>query len=84
MLVAVPYLLIVCFCANLLAAGGPGVLNLVVLGAGYNALRFVLMGPWSLVLLVRVRLQEAAGRRRARTSRDGGDTMDAFLAHASR
>jgi hypothetical protein len=66
MLLAAPYLLIVSLCTTALAAGGPGVLNLIVLVAGYNAIKMTLMGPWSLVLLARARFTEAAQRRQAR------------------
>jgi hypothetical protein len=65
MLLAAPYLLAVHFCTNALSGGGPGVLNLIVLVAGYNALKFVLVGPWSVVLLVRARAEEMVARQGA-------------------
>lgn len=49
------------FCTNLIADGGPGWLNLLVLLLIWNAMKLIIMGPVSLVLLVRVR--EAAERR---------------------
>ena len=63
MLLAMPYLLAVQFCTNALVGGGPGWLNLIVLVAGYNALKFVLVGPSSVVLLVRARAEEMVARR---------------------
>jgi len=65
-LLAAPYLLAASICANLVADGGPGWLNLLVILFVWNALKFIVMGPISLVLLARVRIQEAAARRRAR------------------
>jgi hypothetical protein len=66
MLLAVPYLLAASICTSLIADGGPGWLNLIVLWGVWNAMKFLIMGPVSLVLLVRVRVREAVARRRAR------------------
>ena len=66
MLVAFPYFLIAYACSSAVADGGPGWLHLVVLWACWNALRFIIMGPVSAVLLVRARLHEAAIRRHQR------------------
>ncbi|MDN5757563.1 MAG: sulfate permease [Tomitella sp.] len=66
MLVAAPYLLIANICTGLIDDGGPGWLHLVVAWAIWNAMKFVIMGPVSLALLVRARTQEAVARRRAR------------------
>lgn len=66
MLLAAPYLLLASICTNLVADGGPGWINLLVILFVWNALKFIVMGPISLVLLARVRIQEAAARRRAR------------------
>lgn len=66
MLLAAPYLLAANFCTHRLADGGPGWLNLLALLFIWNAMKFAFMGPISLVLLIRVRLQEAAARRRER------------------
>ena len=63
MLIAVPYLLIASICTNAIAAGAPGWLHLVVLWAVWNAMKFIVMGPVSLVLLVRARIREAVARR---------------------
>jgi hypothetical protein len=63
MLLAAPYLLIVQVCTATIDNGGPGWLNLVILVAAWSALKFLLMGPWSVVLLVRARLREARARR---------------------
>lgn len=66
MFLAAPYLIGVSICTHALANDGPGWLNLIVLWASWNALKFLLMGPWSVVLLIRVRHEEAAQRSRAR------------------
>ena len=63
MLVAAPYILVATLCSNLAADGGPGWLHLVVLWACWNALKFILMGPISVVLLARARIREAMIRR---------------------
>ncbi|SER97771.1 hypothetical protein SAMN05443377_12435 [Propionibacterium cyclohexanicum] len=70
MLLAVPYLLLASICANLVPDAGPGWLNLLVLLFVWNALKFIVMGPVSLALLVRVRIREAVARRRARRQDD--------------
>ena len=67
MLLAVPYLLIASICTNALDQGAPGWLHLVVLWSVWNAMKFIIMGPISLVLLVRARIREAGARRRDRT-----------------
>ena len=66
MLVALPYFLIAYACSSAVADGGSGWLHLVVLWACWNALKFIIMGPVSVVLLVRVRLHDATIRRRQR------------------
>ena len=62
MLVALPYMLIASICSTSAADGGPGWLHLIVLWACWNALKFILMGPVSVVLLIRARLREAVIR----------------------
>lgn len=66
MLLAAPYLLAASICTNLIANGGPGWLNLLVILFIWNALKFLILGPVSLVLLFRIRIHEAAERRRVR------------------
>ncbi|MCA0437812.1 MAG: sulfate permease [Actinobacteria bacterium] len=66
-LLAVPYLLIASICTTALADSAPGWLHLVVLWAVWNAMKFIIMGPVSLVLLARARIREAGARRRDRT-----------------
>ena len=70
MLVAAPYLLAASICTNLIAEGAPGWLNLLVLLFLWNALKFLVMGPVSLVLLLRVCVREGAERRRVRQQSD--------------
>lgn len=65
-LLAAPYLLAASICTNLIADGGPGWLNLLVILFIWNALKFLIMGPFSLLLLTRARVAE----RRTRSARD--------------
>lgn len=64
MLLAAPYMLASNICTNLIADGAPGWLSLIVLLSIWNAIKFLVMGPVSLVLLIRVRVQEAAEHHR--------------------
>lgn len=70
MLLAIPYLYAASLCVQLIASGeliaggGPGWLHLLVLLFIYNAMKFAIMGPVSLVLLLRARLRKHAARRR--------------------
>ena len=66
MLVALPYILIASICSSSAADGGPGWLHLIVLWACWNALKFIIMGPVSVALLIRARLREAPVRRHQR------------------
>ncbi|AQP51371.1 sulfate permease [Tessaracoccus flavescens] len=66
MLVALPYILIASICSGSAADGGPDWLHLIVLWACWNALKFIIMGPVSVALLIRARLREAPVRRHQR------------------
>lgn len=66
MLLAVPYLLAANYCLTLIEDGGPGWLNLLALVFCWNALKFLIMGPVSVALLIRARMEESATRRRDR------------------
>jgi len=66
MLLAAPYLLAASICTSIIEDGGPGWLNLLVLLFIWNALKFLVMGPVSLALLLRIRVREGAERRRGR------------------
>ncbi|MFV0633072.1 sulfate permease [Demequina sp.] len=71
MLVAGIYLVIAATLVQWIADGGPGWVNLAVLVCLWNALKFVVNGPVTLVLLMRVRSAEprertARGRDHAR------------------
>ena len=68
MLLAAPYLLAASICVNLITDGGPGWLNLLVLLFCWNALKFIAIGPVSLLLLARTRLREHHQRRAVRGS----------------
>jgi len=64
MLLGTPYLYAANLCVQLIAGGGPGWLDLLVLLFIHDAMKFVIMGPVSLVLLLRARLREHATCRR--------------------
>lgn len=70
MLIAVPYLFVASTCVQIVADGGPGWLNLVVLWCLVVAITFVLNGPISLLRLATVRIGETAVERA--TQRHGG------------
>jgi len=84
MLIAVVYLLTAVFCAGLVAEGGAGWVNLLVLLFLWNALKFVAVGPASLVCLIRVRLREAQIRRLTSVPvmSDGIDLQRATRSHS--
>lgn len=64
MVLAIPYLYAASICAQLIEDGGPGWLHLLVLLFIYNAMKFTIMGPVSLVLLLRAKAREHAEHRR--------------------
>ena len=68
MLLAVPYLLAASTFTTLIADGGPGWLNFLVLLCLWNTMKFIIMGPVSVALLVRSRMREAIERRQARAT----------------
>ncbi|WP_105037017.1 sulfate permease [Cryobacterium aureum] len=78
MLLAVPYAMAAVYCRAQIEAGGAGWLNLLVVLFLWNMLKFVLIGPISLLKLIAVRVREAvARRRRARTLlADGVESLD--------
>jgi len=81
MLAAGPYLLAASICTNLIADGGPGWLNLLVILFVWNAMKFIIMGPVSLALLVHARVREANSARRSRRAcarEDSIATVDAL------
>jgi hypothetical protein len=64
-LVLVPaYLYTASFATALIERGGPGLLNLIVLTMCWSALKFAVMAPVSVGLLVRARLAERSPHRR--------------------
>lgn len=85
MLLAVPYLLIASICTNAIDQGGPGWLHLVVLWSVWNAMKFVIMGPVSLVLLIRACTQEATAQRRTpQGTHDQSESQVSMAAEAVR
>lgn len=71
MLLAVPYLFSAGTCTTLIANGGSGWLNLLVLLCLWNTMKFIFMGPVSLILLIHARVREAVAPRAERRSATG-------------
>ena len=67
------YLYAIAICITIIGRGGPEALYLLVLLFGWNACKFLWVGPVSLVRLIAVRAQE----RRARQS--GSSTLSVVL-----
>ena len=65
MLLAAPYMGLAAWCTPLIESGGPGWLHLVVLVCIWNALKMIVIGPVSVVLLVRARAKEGQARKHA-------------------
>ena len=76
MLLAVPYLLIANICTNALDPGALGWLHLVVLWSVWNAMKFIIMGPVSLLLLVHARIAEAVARGGGRRDSDASESVN--------
>jgi hypothetical protein len=57
MLLAVPYTYAAVICTTIINGGGPGWLCLLVLLFIWNALKFVWIGPISVICLIRSRLR---------------------------
>ena len=57
-LLAVPYLIAASTCSVWVAGGGPGWANVLVLLFGWNALKFIVMGPISIVLIALARVTD--------------------------
>lgn len=70
MLLAAPYLGVAAWCTTLIESGGPGWLHLVVLICIWNALKMIVIGPVSVVLLVRACAKERQARKRAERAVD--------------
>lgn len=72
MFLALPYLLAASICSVSIADGGSGWLNVLVLLFVWNALKFTIMGPISLALLVRAKASDLIKRQRqTRSEADG-------------
>ena len=63
MLLAAPYIVLAYWCSSGVGDGAPGWLNLVILLCLWNALKYVVIGPISVALLIRARHDEAVARR---------------------
>ncbi|WP_235829344.1 sulfate permease [Gulosibacter macacae] len=70
MLLAIPYLLAAAVFRDLIEGGGPGWLNLLVLLCIWNSMKLTIIGPVSMVLLLRAKAREHIGRRRSRRTSD--------------
>ena len=89
MLLAVPYVLATVLCAEVVDAGGTGWLNVLALLFAWNALKFLVAGPATLIRLIRVRGREAreqrrlvrrsSSRSRVAAIRGAGSLCDAWL-----
>lgn len=64
MLLAALYFAIAYWCTTAIEAGAPGWLNVIVLVCVWSALKFLIMGPVSLILLAKARLRERGQHRR--------------------
>lgn len=71
MLLAIPYFLAVAVLRDLIEGGGPGWLHLLVLLCIWNAMKLTIMGPVSVVLLIRARATERVEQRRIRRDERG-------------
>ncbi|MEE6286256.1 hypothetical protein V2J52_01140 [Georgenia sp. MJ173] len=69
MLLGVVYFLIAATCTGLIEQGWSEWLYLAFFWALWNGLKFLLFGPWSVVLLVRARLRERRAHGSARPAR---------------
>ena len=67
------YVYATAICYTIINNGGPGWLNLLVFLFGWNALKFMWIGPVSLSVLVYVRALERAARQDASAGEDEGD-----------
>lgn len=64
MLAAPPYLLAASICTKLVNDDEPGWLNLLVILFIWNTLKFIVIGPVSVVLVTRARVREAVANQR--------------------
>ena len=67
MLLGAAYIFLAAICTTLISYGWSEWLYLAFALALWNGLKFLLFGPWSLVLLGRARIREARARRRQRS-----------------
>ena len=75
-LIALPYLLAAAFCVGLVKDGGSGWLSLLALLFVWNALKFIISGPATLIRLVLARHREARARRLSIAELDGVGDRD--------
>lgn len=75
MMLAIPYLVAANACTQLINGGGPGWLHLLVLVFLWDMFKMLWIGPISVLLLVRARVQETAAARcvRPRPDKTGTD-----------
>ena len=64
-LLAAPYVFAAVVCVELVEGGAPGWVNLLVLLFLWNALKFVIAGPVSVIRLIHARAVESRARRTA-------------------
>ncbi|WP_053386666.1 hypothetical protein [Leucobacter japonicus] len=68
MLIAVPYFLVANIFKGILEDGGHALFSVPLLWCLVMGISFLVLGPISLLLIVRARMKEAVNRWRARTS----------------
>lgn len=76
MLLAVVYIVIAAALAQWVAGGGPGWINLLVLLCLWNALKFIVNGPITVVRLARVRARERRYREELLAGRAPETSVD--------
>lgn len=71
MLLAVPYLFVADLLTGLIEGGGPGWLHVLVAVCVWDSMKFVFMGPVSVMLLAGARAREWRARRASRRALRG-------------
>lgn len=71
MLLTIPYLLAAAVLRDVIEGGGPGWLHLLVLLCIWNAMKLTIIGPVSVILLIRAKATERVEQRRVRRDERG-------------
>ena len=81
MLLALPYWFVAGWCITIIDRGGPGWLNLLVLLATWNMLKFIVNGPITALLLFHAWTRDIFTRRRAHRVDQAARCDEAALTH---